>query len=133
MHGLGETGVCDGSQGTAHQVYAALERVESADSLVTCDIVYAEICGRFSAQRECDSFLDSNEIRVEALTREAHFLASGAWRAYRVQGGSRTRTLADFMIGAHATVQANRLLSRDREFYGKRYPKLKLIDPLKSR
>ena len=97
--------------------------------MVICDPVYAELCIYFATQREGDAFLHANEIRVEPLTNEAHFLASRAWRTYRKQGGQRTRMLADFLVGAHAQVQATRLLSRDRGFYRKLFPSLNLIDP----
>lgn len=107
----------------------ALEEAATSGSLVVCDLVYVELCIHFATQRECDGFLESNEIRVEPLRREAHFLASRAWRTYRRQGGKRTRILADFLIGAHAQTQATRLLSRDRGFYGKLFPSLNLIDP----
>src|SRR5277367_652386 len=93
---------------------SALQDAASEGSLVISDIVYAELCIYFHSQRECDGFLEGNEIRVQGLTREAHFLASRAWRTYRQQGGKRTRILADFLIGAHAQVQAARLVSRDR-------------------
>lgn len=107
----------------------ALENSATAGSLVVSDIVYAELCIHFPSQRECDTFLEENQIRVEALTREAHFLASRAWRAYRKQGGQRTRILPDFLIGAHAQTQATRLLSRDRGFYRKLFPALNVLDP----
>jgi predicted nucleic acid-binding protein len=107
----------------------ALEEAAGEGSVVISDIVYAELCIHFENQRECDAFLESNEIRVQALTREAHFLASRAWRMYRQQGGKRTRILADFLIGAHGQKQALRLLSRDRGFYRKLFPSLGLIDP----
>jgi predicted nucleic acid-binding protein len=107
----------------------ALENAAAEGSLVVCDLVYAELCIHFHAQGECDRFLHANEIRVEALNSEAHFLASRVWRAYRKQGGQRTRILADFLIGAHAGVRASRLLSRDRGFYRKLFPELSLIDP----
>lgn len=106
-----------------------LEKAAGEGSLVVSDIVYAELCIHFEAQRACDAFLASNEIRVQGLTREAHFLASRAWRLYRQQGGKRTRILADFLVGAHAQVQATRLLSRDRGFYGRLFPSLDLLDP----
>jgi predicted nucleic acid-binding protein len=93
-----------------------------------CDIVY-ELCVHFETQRECDSFLESNEIRVEPLRREAHFLASRGWRLYRQQGGKRATILADFLIGAHAQKQAVQLLSRDRGFYRRLFPSLDLRDP----
>jgi predicted nucleic acid-binding protein len=110
----------------------ALEDSAGSGSLVVCDLVYAELCIHFASQRECDSFLEGNEIRVEALTREAHFLASRTWRTYRKLGGQRSRILADFLIGAHAQTQATRLLSRDRGFYGKLFPSLDLVDPFKQ-
>lgn len=107
----------------------ALEDAITSGALVVCDLVYAELCAYFSSQRECDAFLEGNDIRVESLSRESHFLASRAWRAYRKQGGQRTRILADFLIGAHAQTQATRLLSRDRGFYRKLFPSLDLRDP----
>lgn len=107
----------------------ALEEAASAGALVVCDLVYAELCIHFVSRRECDGFLEEIEIRVEPLNRDAHFLASRAWRAYRKQGGQRTRILADFLIGAHAQQQATRLLSRDRGFYRKLFPSLNVMDP----
>ncbi len=107
----------------------ALQEAASAGSLAICDLVYAELCVCFEVQRDCDSFLESNGIRVQPLTRAAQFEASRAWRAYRRQGGRRTRILPDFLIGAHAHVQATRLLSRDRGFYGRLFPSLQVYDP----
>ncbi len=108
----------------------ALEDAASSGSLVICDLVYAELCIHFLSQSECDRFLEDNQIRVESLNRQAHFLASRAWRTYRQQSGQRTRILADFLIGAHAQTQATRLLSRDRGFYRKLFRSLDLVDPL---
>ena len=108
---------------------AAVEESANLGSLVVCDFVYAELCVHFPNQRDCDRFLSSNEIRVEPLSRQAHFEASQAWRMYRKQGGQRTRILPDFLIGAHAQLHASRLLSRDRGFYRKLFPALILIDP----
>jgi predicted nucleic acid-binding protein len=108
---------------------AAVEDAATNGSLVVSDIVYAEICIQFSTQRECDHFFDSNEIRIEPLNRAAHFLASRIWREYRARGGKRNRILPDFLIGAHAQVQANRLISRDRGFYRTLFPKLTVVDP----
>jgi len=113
---------CDGAA-------AAIEDSAAAGSLVVCDLVYAELCFAFPSQQACDEFLEDNGIRVESLTRATHFAASRAWRQHRRQGGTRTRILAGFLVGAHAQLQANRLLSRDRGFYRKLFPSLKLIDP----
>lgn len=107
----------------------ALEEAALGGSLVICDLVYAELCIHFNSQRECESFLNDNQIRVEPVSREALFAASRVWRNYRKQGGTRTRILTDFLIGAHAQAQATRLLSRDRGFYKKLFPTLPIVDP----
>jgi len=107
----------------------ALENAANEGSLVISDLVYAELRVYFETQGQCDGFLEDNEIRVQSLAREAHFLASRIWRIYRYQGGKRTRILADFLIAAHAQHQSARLLSRDRGFYRKLFPSLKLLDP----
>jgi predicted nucleic acid-binding protein len=111
----------------------ALDEAAGLGSLIISDIVYAELCIQFEVQRDCDAFLEENQIRVQPLTREAHFLASRAWRAYRQQGGKRTRILADFLIGAHAQIQSTRLISRDRGFYAKLFPSLQINDPSDAR
>ena len=108
---------------------AALERAATAGSLVVCGIVYYELAVHFRTQAQCDSFLRQTDIRVEALNRSACFLASRVWRAYRKQGGRRSRILPDFLIGAHAQVQASQLLSRDRGLYREMFPSLRLVAP----
>jgi predicted nucleic acid-binding protein len=111
----------------------AVENAAGEGSLVVCDVVYAELCVQFTTQRGCDQFLESNEIRVEPLSRAAHFLASRIWLSYRRRGGPRPQILPDFLIGAHAMTQANKLVSRDRGFYRERFPKLSVIDPARGR
>ncbi len=107
----------------------AIEEAVRTGSIVVCDLVYAELCVHFHHQTECDQFLEQNEIRVEPLAREASFLASRLWKTYREKGGKRTRILTDFLVGAHAQVQASQLLSRDRGFYKEIFRSLLLVDP----
>jgi len=107
----------------------ALQDSAENGSLVVSDVVYAELCVHFQTRGDCDAFLESIDIRVEGLTRESCFLASRAFRAYRQQGGKRTKILADFLIGGHAQIQATRLLSRNRGFYRKLFPALEVFDP----
>jgi hypothetical protein len=107
----------------------AIEEAAGAGSLVVCDLVYAELCVHFLRQADCTQFLEQSEIRVESLSREASFLASRLWKTYRQEGGKRTRILTDFLVGAHAQVQASQLLTRDRGFYKEIFRSLSLVDP----
>jgi len=112
---------------------AAIEHAAASGSLVVCEFVYAELCIHFDRQKDCDGFLENNEIGVDWLNRESLFLASRTWRRYREKSEGRARILGDFLIAAHAQIQASRLLSRDRGFYRQIFPDLHLIDPAAGR
>ena len=56
-------------------------------------------------------------------------LAGKCFLAYRQRGGSRTSTLPDFDIGAHAAVAGYRLLTRDSARYRTYFPGLQLLEP----
>jgi hypothetical protein len=74
----------------------ALENAAADGSLVVCGVVYAELCIHFVTQEECDRFPQGSEIRVEALSNEAHFPAGCVWREYRKQGGQRAKYTGRF-------------------------------------
>ena len=65
----------------------------------------------------------------EPIPYEAAFLAGKAYLAYRRRGGARRSPLPDFLIGAHAAVSSDRLLTRDSARYRAYFPKLSLIAP----
>jgi predicted nucleic acid-binding protein len=67
------------------------------------------------------------------LDRYATLRASETWRNYRKCGGSQSRMIADFLIGGHASLQADRLLTRDRGVYRGCFPNLTVIDPVAGR
>jgi predicted nucleic acid-binding protein len=108
---------------------AIIQDAAAKGSLVICDLVYAELCGQFRTQLECDRFLEENRIGVERISRQAMWTAAAAWSVYRRAGGKRDRMLADFLIGAHAHSQTSCLITRDRGAYGRYFKSLTLVDP----
>ena len=71
-------------------------------------------------------------IQIESLDRKSCFIASRAWIAYLKSGGKRLRMLSDFLVAAHASNRADRLLTSDRGFFRTYFPKLEVLDPTKT-
>ena len=50
-------------------------------------------------------------------------------RRYRSRGGTRLRTVPDFIVGAHALLQCSALITRDAGFFRDYFKGLKVIVP----
>ena len=107
----------------------ALRTATQKGRLVVCEVVWAEVAAWFTPAEAAQAAFRRFELEFSALTMEAALEAGVAWRAYRERGGARTRVIADFLIGAHALCQADRLLSRDRGFYRSYFKRLSIVDP----
>ncbi len=107
----------------------ALERAFSQGSLVINAIVYAELSPQFGSRQRLDDVLDRLGIRMMKIDRDVAFDAGKAWQTYRTSGGKRDRILADFFIGAHAGLRADRLLTRDRGFYKTYFKTIEVFAP----
>ncbi len=113
-----------------------LESAALTHVLAVNAVIYAEISVGFSRIEQVEALLKQTQIAVEAIPREALFLAGKAFARYKARGGTRTRTrtsaLPDFFIGAHAAVLGIPLLTRDVGRYTGYFPMLELIAPEKQ-
>ncbi len=111
----------------------ALSGAYRAGALVACDVVWAEVRAHFPRESDFREVLGLLGVRFDATSANAATLAGRLWRAHRTRSGARRpRVMADFLIGAHAKVQADSLLTRDRGFYRDYFVGLKVIDPSRA-
>ena len=107
----------------------AMRRCAQQGRLIASDVVWAEVLGNYASASEGREALESLRVEFVPVDLVAASVAATAWHGYRSRGGPRTRVIADFLVGAHAEIHADRLLTRDRGFYRSCFSKLSVVDP----
>lgn len=107
----------------------ALRHARREGKLIACDVVWAETGASFDSVEAARSALDALAVEYSPLDADAALQAAQAWRSYRQDGGARERVVADFLVAAHASAHADRLLTRDRGFYRSRFDSLTVLEP----
>jgi predicted nucleic acid-binding protein len=101
--------------------------------LVASEVVWAETATVFGDFGRFRDAMQKLPVSFSQMTEEAAIKAAEAWRRYRASGGKRDRIVADFLIGAHALLLADCLLTRDRGFYRRYFAGLRIVDPAMGR
>ena len=105
-----------------------LRRAFREGSVVACEVVWAEVATAYDDQLEMVvSALDELSIGFSPMTQAAALKAAVCWSAFRRKYGKKGRIVADFLIGGHALIQCDRLLTRDRGFFRDYFQPLVLL------
>ena len=108
---------------------SALDNAADEGPLFINHIIYAEVSVRFSRIEDLEEVLPPSDYRRLTVPWESAFLAGKAFLDYRRSSGTRSSTLPDFFIGAHAAVAELRLLTRDATRYRTYFPAVQLTTP----
>lgn len=106
-----------------------LEEYLLAGAVVMCPVAYCEAAAALRPPSRFRDVARAMGLLFDPFDPEVCTLAGQMWRDYRLQGGPRRRVVADFLIGAHAQLRAEVLLSRDRGYYRGYFQGLRVISP----
>jgi predicted nucleic acid-binding protein len=106
-----------------------LQTAASDGPLVLCPVVFSELAPSTTDAASLLSLLSRLGLSYDPLSPEAAHLAGVTFQRYRHAGGPRQHLVPDFLIAAHASVQADRLAAIDRGYLRRWFPALALLQP----
>ncbi len=122
------------NEASAASITQQLGEAKNHGALLIAPVVYAELLAYPKATESfVDGFLSDTGITVDFdLERSVWGDAGRRFARYASQRrksgyGESRRLLADFLIGSHALLQADRLMSLDAARYRQYFPELKLV------
>lgn len=121
--------IASGDENWAEWSINALAGAMSRGPLAINAIIYSEFSLGFTSEKACDAEIERFGLTFLDLPKSAAFLAGRAFREYRKRGGSRSRALPDFFIGAHARVLGAPILTRDAGRYRAYFPGVEVLGP----
>ena len=104
-----------------------LQFAASEGELSISPIAFAEFSIAYSQVEAVQADLDLLNVYYDPITPAAAYLAGQIFLRYRRNGGPRLYLIPDFLIAAHASVQADRLAALDRGYIRTYFPSLALL------
>jgi predicted nucleic acid-binding protein len=121
-------------ESNARELSEVLSKARAQGSLVICGPVFAEAMANPHVDAKfINGFLDETGIVADYSMTEQIWQFAGSRYAHYVDRRRKSekefvkRILADYVIGAHALLAADRLMTLDRRRYERDFPELKLI------
>jgi predicted nucleic acid-binding protein len=111
---------------------AWVETLAAADAdgeLVICDVVAAEFFAVLLDEKRFAECLQAFGIVFDPISLQSAQLAGRIFKEYRSEGGPREHLVPDFLIGAHAQQQADRIAAIDRGYLRRYFPRLRILKP----
>jgi predicted nucleic acid-binding protein len=128
-----------GEAASADAAEACLREALAHGPVVLCDVVVSEITAGLGHGAEIMDVVEEMGISYLAVERKSAIRAGEMQRRYkeRLRALDRPadkvqRTVPDFLVGAHALLQCNALITRDAGFFRDYFKGLKVIVPKAS-
>ena len=106
-----------------------LQTAASEGELIVSPVAFAEYSIAYPNVESARTDLERLHIFYEPIKPAAAYLAGQIFLRYRREGGPRQHLIPDFLIAAHASVQAQRLAAIDRGYLRVYFPSLALLTP----
>jgi predicted nucleic acid-binding protein len=106
----------------------ALTQAATEGPLLINPVVFAECSAGFPSAEVALREFESIQVHFDPISPESAYLAGQTFLRYRREGGPRQHLIPDFLIAAHATVQADRLAALDRGYLRRYFPTLTVLD-----
>jgi predicted nucleic acid-binding protein len=113
----------------------ALRAAMSQGPVVACEVVVSEVVAGLGHGSELIDILEEAGIAFVPMELRAAVRAGEMQRRYKQRrlqsrdAGALPRAVPDFLVGAHAMMQCNALITRDAGFYRDYFKGLKVIVP----
>jgi predicted nucleic acid-binding protein len=107
----------------------ALRRCATEGRLVIGGSALVEVLTGFADVELGRARVDALGVSHLPMVDDGAIEAAQARQRARRDGVVRERLLPDFLVGGHATAQADRLLTRDTAFFRRWFPELAVVDP----
>ncbi len=107
-----------------------LQTAAHEGELLISPIAFAEFSIAYPRVEAAQADLDLLHVFYDPITPAAACLAGQIFLRYRRSGGPRLNLIPDFLIAAHASIQAERLAAIDRGYLRSYFPALPILAPL---